>query len=174
MDGFVPNLCHRLDRDTTGLIIAAKNLKTLREINSCFTNGLIIKKYIALVYGDIPRGKVKLESYIMKNEKTNLMEIDKENIFNKKIITEYELIKSYGNYSKIKIRIYTGKKHQIRVHMATINHPILADSKYNKINSLNFKNLCLQANEIKFELPSNHFLSYLNEIEFKLSETKFT
>lgn len=172
--GFIPNLCHRLDRETTGLIIAAKNLKAAREINKSFSDLAITKKYIALVYGKIARGTKRIESYILKNEITQKMEIDKENIFNKKIITEYELIELFENFSKISIQIYTGKKHQIRVQMAAIGHPILGDKKYNEINSFGFKNLCLQSNEIKFNFSNQSFLYYLNNEVFIVKEQFFT
>lgn len=172
--GFIPNLCHRLDRETTGLIIAAKNLKAAREINKSFSDLAITKKYIALVYGKIARGTKRIESYILKNEITQKMEIDEENIFNKKIITEYELIELFENFSKISIQIYTGKKHQIRVQMAAIGHPILGDKKYNEINSFGFKNLCLQSNEIKFNFSNQSFLYYLNNEVFIVKEQFFT
>lgn len=173
-NGFNPNLCHRLDKDTTGLVIAAKNLESAREINKSFTNSTITKNYIALVYGRVSEGKKRIESYIFKNEITQKMEIDKKNIFNKKIITEYELIESFQKFSKIRVQIYTGKKHQIRVQMAAIGHPILGDKKYNEIDSLNFRNLCLQSNEIKFNFSNVSFLYYLNNKEFIVKDPLFT
>lgn len=173
-NGFNPNLCHRLDKETSGLIVAAKNLKTSREINEALANSTVVKKYIALVYGKIPKGKKRIESFIFKNEITQKMEIDEEKKFNKKIVTEYELIESFKNFSKIKVQIYTGKKHQIRVQMTAIGHPVLGDKKYNKIDSFNFKNLCLQSNEIKFNFSSKSFLYYLNNKSFIAKEPLFT
>lgn len=168
---FAPNLCHRLDKYTTGLIIAAKNKDTLIEINKAFNKGLITKIYTVLVYG-IPKIKEKtLVSYI--KQENNIMKIDDENQYNKKIITKYKVIQEYNKHSKLEVELLTGKKHQIRVHLASINHPILGDSKYNKIDLLNYKYPCLNASKIIFNFKKNSFLAYLNKKKFILNKYEF-
>lgn len=168
---FTPNLCHRLDKYTTGLIIAAKNKDALIEINKAFNKGLITKIYTVLVYG-IPKIKEKtLVSYI--KQENNIMKIDDENQYNKKIITKYKVIQEYNKHSKLEVELLTGKKHQIRVHLASINHPILGDSKYNKIDLLNYKYPCLNASKIIFNFKKNSFLAYLNKKKFILNKYEF-
>lgn len=170
---FVPNLCHRLDKYTSGLIIAAKNKEALVEINNLIQNNKLTKIYQCLVLG-IPKHKEQtLINYIKQNDDKNIMEIDYDNQYNKKIITKYKVIESYKGYSKLDVEILTGKKHQIRVHLASINHPLLGDTKYNKVNTMGYKYPCLISKEIKFHFDTKSKLSYLNNKEFKLNKIIF-
>lgn len=169
---FSPNICHRIDKYTTGLVIAAKNLKTLSEINKFWNTKAITKKYICLVYGIPQVKKQTLENYIKIND-DNSVEITKVNEFNKKIITTYEVIEEYKNFSKLLTTIKTGKKHQIRIHLSYIGHPILGDTKYNKINNMNFRYPCLNSYQIEFNFPKNHFLKNLNNLEVKSNSFSF-
>lgn len=173
IDNHTPNLCHRLDKYTPGLIIASKNKESSIEINNLIKNHKLTKTYECLVYGTL-RDKTKtLKNYIMLNEKTKKMEIDENNLFNKEIITKYQVIETYKNYSRVSVNIVTGKKHQIRVHMAYIGHPLLGDNKYNNINCMNYKYPCLISKEIKFNFPKESFLYYLNEKNFILNNYSF-
>ncbi len=167
----VANLCHRLDKYTSGVCIAAKNQKTLKELNMQWNTKAISKFYLALCYGNFKDNKKTLVDYVWFNEKTQKMEIDKKNIYQKKMETKYFVIKQSKNYALLKIEILTGKKHQIRVHMSSIGHPVLGDTKYNKINNFSYKFPCLISHQIKFNFPKNHFLSYLNEKNI-VSKTK--
>lgn len=173
LDEYTPNLCHRLDKYTPGLIIASKNKDSAVEINELIKNHKLTKTYECLVYGVIRDKTRTLKNHIMLNEKTNKMEIDKNNLFNKEIITKYQLIKTYKNYSKIDVNIITGKKHQIRVHMAHIGHPLLGDSKYNNIDCMGYKYPCLVSKQIKFNFSKDSFLHYLNEKIFILNAFSF-
>lgn len=170
---FTPNLCHRLDKYTSGLIIAAKNPKSLLEINEAFKNHQIKKIYECLVYGVPKKNKQTLENYIMMDEKNNKMAIDLENKYNKKIITIYEILKKYNNSSLLKVEIKTGKKHQIRLHLSSIGHPLLGDTKYNNKNNFNYKFPCLISKEIQFNFKESSSLSYLNKKTFLLEKYKF-
>lgn len=169
---FVPNICHRIDKYTTGLIVAAKNLRTLSEINKLWNTKAITKKYICLVYGILKNKKQTMENYIKIND-DNSIEIIKENQFNKKIITSYEVIEEYNNFSKLLVTLKTGKKHQIRIHLSYINHPILGDNKYNKINNMNYRYPCLNSYQIEFNFPKNHFLMNLNNLKIKSKSFSF-
>ena len=126
---FKPMPCHRLDRNTTGLIIFAKNEKSLNILLNKFKNHEIEKHYLAVVYG-IPKEKhEKLESYLFKDNKKSIVYISDE--FKKgyqKIITKYTLLeKRKDNTSILDVEIETGKTHQIRAHLAHIGLPIIGD-----------------------------------------------
>ena len=130
--GFLPMPCHRLDRNTSGLILYAKNQEALDILLDKFKNHEIEKHYLALVYG-IPKEKhKKMEAYLFKDSQKSLVYIS--DIFKKgysKIITSYTLIEAYSdNTSLLDIEIETGKTHQIRAHLAHIGLPIVGDGKY--------------------------------------------
>ena len=128
---YLPMPCHRLDRNTTGLILYAKNETSLNILLEKFKNHEIEKHYIALVYG-IPKEKSKeLEAYLFKDSSKSKVYISDD--FKKgysKIITSYKVIKEYkNNTSLLEIEIKTGKTHQIRAHLAHIGYPIIGDRK---------------------------------------------
>ena len=128
---FLPMPCHRLDRNTTGLILYAKNQISLDILLKKFKNHEIEKHYIALVYG-IPREKSKqLEAYLFKDRVKSMVYIsDTYKKGYSKIITSYSVIEEYpNNTSLLDVEIKTGKTHQIRAHLAHIGHPIIGDRK---------------------------------------------
>lgn len=169
---FIPNTCHRLDKYTTGLVVAAKNKETLSEINKLWNTNAITKQYICLVYG-IPKPKKNtLENFIKLNDK-NELEIINKDLYNKKIITKYEVIEEYKDSSKLLVTLKTGKKHQIRIHLSYIGNPILGDTKYNKIENFGFQYPCLNAYKIKFNFPKKHFLEKLNSLEITSKSFSF-
>lgn len=134
---FLPMPCHRLDRNTSGLILYAKNEEALNILLNKFKNHQIEKHYLALVYG-IPKEKSKtMEAYLFKDTKKSLVyisDIPKKGY--SKIITSYSVLETYSNStSLLDVKIETGKTHQIRAHLAHIGHPIIGDRKiWNKRN----------------------------------------
>ena len=128
---FLPMPCHRLDRNTSGLILFAKNEMSLNILLNKFKNREIEKHYLALVYG-IPRIKQKkIEAYLFKDSHKSLVYIsDMLRKGYSKIITSYTLLEQYpNNTSLLDVEIETGKTHQIRAHLAHIGYPIIGDRK---------------------------------------------
>lgn len=171
-------LCHRLDRNTAGLVIFAKNQTTSQGMFDAFKNGYINKNYLAFVANsNFTKENEKLEQYLLKDTNTQTSKVvTKKTKDSKKIITEYKVIKKYKDldYAILNIKIHTGKTHQIRAVMSYISHPIIGDSKYGK-NEINkkfkvFRQL-LFAYKYSFNFPSNYSkLNYLNDIIIKLDE----
>ena len=136
---FTPALCNRLDRNTSGIVIAGKNSEALRQINAAVKTKSIKKLYKALVSGTVSKGG-RLEDLYSKDTDRNKASLG---LGDKKIITEYRPIRSNGRYTLMEVELITGKSHQIRVHMASINCPIIGDVKYgNDTQNNDFRKNC--------------------------------
>ena len=158
---------HRLDRNTSGLLVLAKNRAAEEELVSAFRERRIEKVYHALVIGKMPKPHAVEEAYLKKDEKSALVKISSKPI-GEKIITEYEVIQERGECSLLKITLHTGKTHQIRAHMAFLGHPVVGDEKYGeseynkKIHATRQKLLAKQ-----LTLHTDGALSYLNGKTFQ-------
>ena len=165
---FLPMPCHRLDRNTTGLVLFAKNEEALNILLEKFKKHEIKKFYLALVYGIPTPTKARLESYLFKDTKKSMVYIaDIPKTGYQKIITSYSVLETYDNgTSLLEVEIETGKTHQIRAHLAHIGYPIIGDGKYG-INSINkqfgFKYQQLHSYKLVFNFTSDSgILNYLN------------
>ena len=129
---FAPALCNRIDRNTGGIVIAAKNAEALRVINEKIRDGLIHKFYLCAVHGIPSPREATLSGYLVKNHKENLVRVYDKNPGRdaKDIRTHYRVLATKGGDALLEINLLTGRTHQIRAHMAHIGHPLWGDGKY--------------------------------------------
>lgn len=154
---FKPSICNRLDRNTSGLIVAGKTLVGLQTMAELFRERNIDKYYLCIVKGKITKSQ-KIDGFLVKNEKTNQVTISKtKSLDGDYIRTEYEPMKYNETNTLLKVKLITGKTHQIRAHLSSIGHPIIGDDKYgDKKDNQNMKRLfglnyqLLHSYEIKF------------------------
>lgn len=133
-NGFKPSICNRLDRNTSGIVLAGKNLMALQTINKAIHDNKTDKFYKTIVKGNIIEDGI-LEDYHTKNASLNEVKVTNKYVSGaKKIITKYHPLKSNGNYTLLEIELVTGKTHQIRAHLQSINHPVIGDIKYGHHN----------------------------------------
>lgn len=175
-EGLLSELCgkgtfygvHRLDRNTQGLIIFAKNKAAEEELLKAFAERRAIKIYSALCKNNFKKEHETLTAYLLKDEKSAKVKIfDKETRGAVKIVTEYRVIEKRGDVALVRVTLHTGKTHQIRAHMAHIGCPVLGDEKYGD-GTLNkkygLKRQCLISKILAFCFDGS--LSYLNGKQF--------
>lgn len=174
---FAPALCNRIDRNTGGIVVVAKNAEALRVMNEKIRENEMTKRYLCLVHGVPNPKKATLHAYLRKNSASNLVEVRDKN-FNgaKEIITAYTVLESFGDISLCEIELITGRTHQIRAHMAHIGHALLGDGKYGinrEEKKDGYKYQALYAYSLTFDKTKNkNPLSYLEGKTFRIERDK--
>ena len=178
---FAPALCNRIDRNTGGIVIAAKNAEALRVINQKIRDREIEKYYLCITTGVMPERHATLRAWHTKDEQTNTVSItDEPKEGAKEIVTEYTVLdekRSSPALSLCEVLLHTGRTHQIRAHLSHIGHPLLGDEKYGDrgLNRrFNMKRQALYAYRLRFAFttPAGE-LEYLNGREFAVSKVWF-
>lgn len=169
MASFRPSVCNRLDRNTSGLVVAGKSLAGLQTMSRLLNERTMRKYYRCIVAGTIT-GSQHLEGYLWKDEKTNKVRIWKEQKSGdpeaKWIETEYRAVASGNGLTLLEVHLITGRSHQIRAHLASIGHPIIGDTKYGDA-AVNRK--YQQSHGINCQLLHAFRLEMPDELEEKLS-----
>ena len=147
-----PGIVHRLDKDTSGLIIIAKNDKAHINLSNQLKNHLVKKTYIALVRGVVKENEATINMPIGRSQKDRKkMAVNKNG---KNAVTHFKVLKRYDNYTLLEVNIETGRTHQIRVHLSEIGYPIIGDYTYsNGKNEWNIKGQRLHAKILEFTHP---------------------
>lgn len=148
-----PGLVHRLDKETSGIIIVAKNQKAFFHLKNAFQNRQVKKEYIALVNGEIKKSGVidkpiGRASFVPTKQSTRAKKT-------KEALTAYSVIKNYKNFTLLNAQPKTGRMHQIRVHLASIGHPVAGDTKYGRKKIKNLPRHFLHAVSLTIALPSD-------------------
>lgn len=172
---FAPALCNRIDKNTSGIVIAAKNAEALRIMNEKIKNREIDKFYLAAIHGVPKKEEDTLRGYLLKDEKTNTVKVYSKNPPKaaKNIITKYKVIAKNSDTSLIEVELLTGRTHQIRAHMAYIGHPLVGDGKYginreDRRQGYKYQALCSYKLRFNFNKDEKTALDYLSNKEFKI------
>ncbi len=172
-----PGIVHRIDKNTSGLLIVAKNDNSHKFLAKQIKEHSFTREYEAIVVGNLKRDKGTVDAPIGRHHiDRKKMTVTERN--SKKAVTHFEVIARYKGYTHIKCTLETGRTHQIRVHMAYLGHPVAGDDIYGiKKEKLNFTGQCLHAKKIGFIHPSSkeylefdsqlpeYFSSFLNKLQ---------
>ena len=177
-NAFAPALCNRIDRNTGGIVIAAKNAEALRIINEKIRAHELEKSYLCITVGRPKRPEGKIEGFLLKDEaKKEVRFFHKPVPGGKTAVTLYKTLESRNGLSLVECRLLTGRTHQIRVSMAEIGCPLLGDGKYGKGNvnrRYHETRQALYSYKLRFDFPTDAgTLNYLKDKEFTVENVPF-
>ena len=177
-NSFAPALCNRIDRNTGGIVIAAKNAEALRILNDKIRDRELEKYYLCAVQGRPKPPEGRLENYLFKDAQKNQVFVKaKPEPGAKTAVTEYKLLRSKGPLSLVECRLLTGRTHQIRVQMAHAGWPLLGDGKYGRERfnkDYDEKGQALYSYKLRFDFPTDAgILNYLRGREFQVEKVDF-
>lgn len=174
-NSFAPALCNRIDRNTGGIVILAKNAKTLRAVNEAIRENRVNKRYLCAVHGKLT-GEKTLTAYHSKDYKNNTVRIfDKQVPGSREIMTKYRSLQfnPKEDLTLTEVTLITGRTHQIRAHMAYIGHPLLGEGKYahNAADrKRGFSSQALYSCAVEFSFAEDEELAYLNNRVYTVRE----
>lgn len=163
LDPIRPGIVHRLDKDTSGALVVAKNKAAFDNLVDQFTKRQVVRKYYAIVHSRI-ENELEINRKIGRNEKDRTkMAVNEKN--GKEAISLVRPIESFGPYSLVEVELKTGRTHQIRVHMASINHPVVGDLVYGRDNNYGIKTQLLHAYYLELVHPkTGHVLKFTTDL----------
>ena len=177
-NSFVPALCNRIDRNTCGIVIAAKNAEALRIMNEQIKERNVIKKYLCLVHGAPPKKEDEVTVFLKKiNDKNICLVSDKKKDGYKTAVTKYKVLKKNHSFALLEVELKTGRTHQIRATFSHLGCALLGDGKYgvnySEDKRLGFKHQALCSYYVGFNFKNAEALSYLDKKSFALSDVWF-
>jgi len=148
-----PGIVHRIDKDTSGLLMVAKNDVAHESLVDQLVNKTVTRKYIALVHGHIAHDKGTIDAPIGRDQKDRQKQAIVDN--GKHAVTHFHVVERFGDYTLVECRLETGRTHQIRVHMNYIGFPLVGDPKYGPKKTIDFGGQVLHAATLGFNHPSS-------------------